>query len=92
MALLGVTHVERNGHQYFRGLSMHTSATQDAVLEKHAGLYQRHAEGFATLQIENGQLDLQTVNVAPFGCGITLDVSQFEPLNTWIKRGGMGEL
>jgi hypothetical protein len=92
MALLGVTHVERNGHQYFRGLSMHSSATQDAVLEKHAGLYHRHTEGFATLRIENGQLDLQTVNSAPFGCGITLDVTQFEPLNDWIKRGGMGEL
>jgi hypothetical protein len=71
---------------------MHSSDTQDAVLEKHAGLYHRHTEGFATLRIENGQLDLQTVNSAPFGCGITLDVTQFEPLNDWIKRGGMGEL
>ncbi|MDP1589046.1 MAG: hypothetical protein Q8M07_14945 [Prosthecobacter sp.] len=41
--------------------------------------------------IENGTLDLQTVNAAPFGCGSTLDVSPFEPLNDWIKRGGMGE-
>ena len=92
MALLGITHVERNGHHYFRGLSMHSSATQNAVLEKHVGLYQRHAEGFATLCIEKGTLDLHSVNAAPFGCGIMLDVTQFEPLNDWIKRGGMGEL
>jgi hypothetical protein len=92
MALLGITHVERNGHHYFRGLSMHSSVTQNAVIDKHAGLYHRHTEGFATLSIENGQLDLQTVNAAPFGCGITLDVTQFEPLNEWIKRGGMGVL
>jgi L-alanine-DL-glutamate epimerase-like enolase superfamily enzyme len=92
MALLGVTHVERNGHHYFRGLSMHSPATQDAMLTTHAGLYQRHAQGFAHLHIENGTLNLQTVNAAPFGCGITLDVAQFEPLNAWIKRGGMGEL
>lgn len=71
---------------------MHSSAIQDAMIEQHAGLYHRHAEGFATLRIENGTLDLQTVNAAPFGCGITLDVTQFEPLNDWIKRGGMGEL
>jgi hypothetical protein len=32
------------------------------------------------------------VNAAPFGCGIALDVSQFDPLNAWIKRGGMEEL
>ncbi len=92
MALLGVTHVERNGHHYFRGLSMHSPATQDAAITTHAGLYHRHAQGFATLNIENGRLDLQSVNTAPFGCSITLDVSQFEPLNAWIKRGGMGEL
>jgi L-alanine-DL-glutamate epimerase-like enolase superfamily enzyme len=92
MALLGVTHVERNGHHYFRGLSMHSPATQDAAISTHSGLYHRHPQGFATLRIENGTLDLQTVNSAPFGCGITLDVSQFEPLNAWIKRGGMGEL
>ena len=92
MALLGVTHVERNGHHYFRGLSMHSPATQDAAISTHAGLYQRHAQDFATLRIDNGTLDLKTVNAAPFGCGIFLDLSQFEPLNAWIKRGGMGEL
>ncbi|WP_395742698.1 hypothetical protein [Prosthecobacter sp.] len=92
MALLGVTHVERNGHHYFRGLSMHSAATQEAVLTTHGGLYHRHAQGFATLKIENGDIDLRTVNAAPFGCGITLDMNQFEPLNAWIKRGGMGEL
>jgi hypothetical protein len=69
---------------------MHSSATQNSVLEKHRGLYHRHTEGFATLQIKNGQLDLPSVNAAPFGCGLTLDLTQFEPLNDWIKRGGMG--
>ncbi|MCB1276502.1 hypothetical protein [Prosthecobacter sp.] len=92
MALLGITHVERNGHHYFRGLSMHSSTVQEAMLHQHAGLYHRHAEGFATLRIENGSLDLSSVNSAPFGSGITLDVTPFEPLNAWIKRGGMGEL
>lgn len=92
MALLGVSHVERNGHHYFRGLSMHSDTTQNAVLDRHASLYHRHACSFATLRIENGTLNLQSVNAAPFGCGIDLDVTQFEPLNAWIKRGGMGEL
>lgn len=92
MALLGVSHVERNGHHYFRGLSMHAEATQEAVLDKHAGLYERHTDGFATLHVKDGMLDVRSVNAAPFGCGIDLDVTQFEPLNAWIKRGGMGEL
>ena len=92
MALLGISHVERNGHHYFRGLSMHSASTQNAMIEQHADLYQRHAEGFATMRIENGSLDLQCVNAAAFGCGITLAMAQFEPLNDWIKRGGMAEL
>ncbi|WP_395750983.1 hypothetical protein [Prosthecobacter sp.] len=92
MALLGVTHVERNGHHYFRGLSMHSAGTQEAILQNHTSLYHRHPQGFASLHIQNGTLDLSTVNTAPFGCGITIEVNQFEPLNAWIKRGGMGEL
>ncbi len=92
MALLGITHVERNGHHYFRGLSMHPTAVQEAVLEKHSDLYSRHAGGFPALQITAGALDLHSVNAAPFGCGIDLDMAAYEPLDAWIKRGGMSEL
>ncbi len=92
MALLGITHVERNGHHYFRGLSMHPTAVQEAVLEKHSDLYSRHADGFPALQITAGALELRSVNAAPFGCGITLDMATYEPLDAWIKRGGMSEL
>lgn len=92
MALLGVSHVERNGHHYFQGLNMHSQTVQDAVMGSHEGLYHRHPHGFAALRIESGRLNLQSVNAAPFGCGIALEMEQFEPLNAWIKRGGMGEL
>ncbi|MBK8093642.1 MAG: mandelate racemase/muconate lactonizing enzyme family protein [Verrucomicrobiaceae bacterium] len=92
MALLGVRHVERNGHHYFRGLSMFAPEVQAAVLESHAGLYGRHAEGFPVLRIEKGALDLRSVNAAPFGCGFPLSMEGFEPLDGWIKRGGMGEV
>lgn len=91
-ALLGITHVERNGHHYFRGLSMYPAATQEAALQAHAGFYHRHAEGFPTLHVDGGMLDTRTLNRAPFGCGLTLDLGGFEPLNHWIKRGGMSEL
>lgn len=92
MTLLGITHVERNGHHYFRGLSMYPHEVQEAALQAHAGFYHRHSEGFPTIRIENGMLDTTSINAAPFGCGLTLDVSAFEPLNAWIKRGGIGEL
>ncbi len=92
MALLGIEHVERNGHHYFRGLDMYPQQIQEAVLRTHPDLYNRHAQGFAALRVENGMLDLASINTAPFGCGLALDLSTFEPLNDWIKRGGMTEL
>ncbi len=92
VALLGIAHVERNGHHYFRGLSMYPDPVQDAVLTAHGGLYHRHPAGFAALEIINGGLNLGSVNSAPFGCGVQLDLTAFEPLKPWIQRGGMTEL
>ena len=92
MALLGVSHVERNGHHYFRGLSMHPLALQEEVLASHPGLYRRHEAGFPTLDIRAGRLCLDSINAAPFGFAAGIDVSAYEPLDTWIKRGGMAEL
>ncbi|MDZ4286805.1 MAG: hypothetical protein U0984_02540 [Prosthecobacter sp.] len=92
MAALGVSHVERNGHHYFRGLSMFPSTVQDQVLQAHPDLYRRHEAGFATLNIHNGRLDLQTVNTAPFGSAVPLDVTQFTDLKSWIHSGGMSVL
>jgi hypothetical protein len=89
---LGITHVERNGHHYFKGLSMYSEAVQNDVLAAHQGTYHRRPDGLVALHIAGGQLDVRSVNRAPFGCGAMIDATQFEPLNAWIKRGGMGEL
>lgn len=93
VALLGVTHVERNGHHYMRGLSMHPQVIQEEVLARHSDLYRRHEAGFPTLDIREGQLRLDSVNAAPFGVAAQFDPSQlFEPLDQWIKRGGIQAL
>lgn len=91
VAALGIPHVERNGHHYFRGLSMHAPELQDALLTRHAGLYERHPRGFAALSVRQGHLDLRSINSAPFGCCLELDTSGFTPLNDWIKSGGLAE-
>ena len=91
-SLLGITHVERNGHHYFRGLSMFDGKVQADVLRAHEGFYRQHEAGFPTLSIHGGRLDVSTLHAAPFGCGVALDMAAYEPLNAWIKRGGMTEL
>jgi L-alanine-DL-glutamate epimerase-like enolase superfamily enzyme len=92
MSALGIPHVERNGHHYFRGLSMYSPEFQAEALRCHPGYYRRHELGFPTLEVQDGLLDMTSVNAAPFGCAIPIDATQFTPLKTWIMSGGMGEL
>jgi hypothetical protein len=80
MALLGIVHVERNGHHYYRGLSMFPAEWQDAVLSAHSDFYARHADGFAHLRINEGKLNLDSIDRAPFGVAPELDVTVFPPL------------
>ena len=78
MSLLGIEHVERNGHHYYRGLSLWPEEWQRDVLAAHGDLYAPHARGFASLQIQEGRLKLDSVNGSPFGLGPLFDPSRFE--------------
>ncbi len=80
MALLGIEHVERNGHHYYRGLGMWPADWQDAVLATHGDIYERHRDGFAHLQIGDGRVLLGSVNAAPFGVTTLFDPSRFEQI------------
>jgi L-alanine-DL-glutamate epimerase-like enolase superfamily enzyme len=81
MALLGIGHVERNGHHYYRGLSMFPADWQESMLVAHGDLYRRHEEGFAALRIVEGRIDLGSVNAAPFGVAPAFDPAVFERLD-----------
>ena len=84
MATLGIDHVERNGHHYFRGLSMYPEGVQRQVIEHHGDLYGRNPEfGFASLGIEDGRVRLGSVVDAPFGVGFELDPRDYVPLDDW---------
>jgi hypothetical protein len=78
MALLGIEHVERNGHHYYRGLSLWPADWQETTLTAHGDLYHRHRDGFACLQIRKGLLALGSVNAAPLGVKPLFDPSRFE--------------
>ena len=84
-ATIGATHVERNGHHYFRGLNAFPSAVQDRVLESHGDLYEQHAEGFPTLDVESGSIELESVVAAPFGVEPQFDLHEFVALDDWLE-------
>jgi hypothetical protein len=83
MANLGIEHVERNSHHYFRGLSYLPQSIQDRILEKHPDLYRRHERGFATLDIRGGRMRVDSVVQAPFGVNFDFDPALFTPLDRW---------
>lgn len=76
-AALGNATVERNGHHYFRGLSVFPKSISEAMLASHGDLY-TPLGGFARLNVREGCLDLGSVNAAPFGVAAELPMDEFE--------------
>ena len=60
VALLGITHSERNGHHYGRGFGNAPTAEQRAFAEAHPDLYELH-EGEARLRIQRGILAIDSL-------------------------------
>jgi hypothetical protein len=83
MSVLGIPHVERNGHHYFKGLSMLPESIQTHMLESHGDLYRKHDEGFPALNVVEGKLSIESILKAPFGVNPLIEVSQFVRLEDW---------
>ncbi len=81
VAMLGIGHVERNGHHYFAGLSMFDESLQRQMLDQHSDLYSKTSGGFAAVDIHQGQLSLGSVNGAPFGLEPKINVDQYANWN-----------
>ena len=79
VAALGIPHAERNGHHYFRGLSL----APEETLAHHGDLYRHHDHGFVTLNIQRGCVAVDSVVAAPFGVAFEVDVNQLTPLADW---------
>ncbi|XVH33166.1 hypothetical protein ACNS7O_16445 (plasmid) [Haloferacaceae archaeon DSL9] len=80
---LGLTHIERNGHHYYRGLSFLPDDIQQTVLDAHGDLYGEHPDGFVALDIEDGWITFDSVIGASFGRNFELDASRFTPIESW---------
>ena len=64
-ACLGLEHVERNGHHYFRGLDHLPAAAQRAAAAAHPDLYRPLPGGGCGVRIEHGRLRLDSLLAAP---------------------------
>jgi hypothetical protein len=71
-ALLGIQHVERNGHHYVNGMAGVLVAEQEAFLNAHPDLYER-SHGVVRLQISGGKISLKSLECAGFASGALPD-------------------
>ena len=66
--LLGLTHVERNGHHYVNGMAGLPQHEQDGFLAAHPDLYE-HSRGAVRVKIRNGRLAIGSLASAGFASG-----------------------
>lgn len=76
-ACLNVQHIERNGHHYFAGLSQFPRSEQLRSQSLFSDLYAASEDGYPTLQIHNGRLNLSGVNAHAFGAASVPNVDEF---------------
>jgi L-alanine-DL-glutamate epimerase-like enolase superfamily enzyme len=72
--LLGITHVERNGHHYVNGMAALPQAEQRAFLRAHPDLYE-DSHGAVRLRIRGGEIAIGSLDTVGFASGA---VPEFE--------------
>jgi hypothetical protein len=80
VALLGITHSERNGHHYGRGFGSAPAEEQRAFATAHPDLY-RSGDGTAQLRIERGVLAIDSLFAAGYAHSAVPDWRATQPLD-----------
>jgi hypothetical protein len=79
VALLGLHHVERNGHHYVNGMAALPVAEQNAFLKAHPDLYARTA-GAVRLRLLEGRLTLGSLRCPGYGVAAEPDWAAMRPM------------
>ncbi len=79
--LLGITHVERNGHHYVNGMAAQSQAEQDAFLAAHPDVYER-SHGAVRLKIRDGRIAIGSLACPGYASAAMPDFSAMETLRS----------
>ena len=82
VALLGIDHVERNGHHYFRGLGHLSAAEKADALARHPDLYERRGDE-VFLRVADGMLECASLQVPGMGFAALPDMTRLTPPDEW---------
>jgi hypothetical protein len=79
VSLLGLTHVERNGHHFIDGMSFAPEHEQRSFVTAHSDLYTKRA-GPARLRITDGKLRLGSLGGPGFAVAGEMDFASMRPM------------
>jgi hypothetical protein len=79
---LGITHVERNGHHYVKGLAHCSRRERYQATRLHRDLY-RGGEDEARLRIEGGLVRVASLGTPGYGGAFEPDLPSMMPLEQW---------
>ena len=65
VSVLGLTHLERNGHHYVNGMAGLPEGEQAAFLESHPDLYEK-THGAVRVRIQNGIIQINSLNCSGY--------------------------
>ncbi|MEO7127795.1 MAG: enolase C-terminal domain-like protein [Rhodoferax sp.] len=77
--LLGITHVERNGHHYVNGMAAQSQVEQNAFLQAHPDLYE-YSHGSVRLAIHDGRIQCASLDCTGYASGAEPDFKMMQPL------------
>ena len=72
VSILGLTHVERNGHHYVNGMAGLPAAEQEGFLNSHGDLYERN-HGSVRVRIREGKLQIASLDCAGYASRVLPD-------------------
>lgn len=78
-SVLGLEHVEKNGHHYVNGFAAATQDEQQAFLRAHPDLYHDDG-GVVRLRIRAGRLAIGSLRCVGFAVGATPDFDRMRPI------------
>ncbi|MCE9657332.1 MAG: mandelate racemase [Burkholderiales bacterium] len=81
VSLLGIRHVERNGHHYVNGMAAYSPAEQQRFLDAHPDLYER-SFGAVRVRIQEGELAIGSLGGPGFASGAAPDWASMRTMNT----------
>jgi hypothetical protein len=81
VSLMGIGHVERNGHHYVNGMAALGASEQQAFLDAHPDLYER-SHGAVRVRIRDGALAIGSLGCTGFASGAAPDWASMRPMRT----------